>query len=1041
MPHVHTPRRNPAPLHCLAAAILLIIAAMPGVHAQEHAAAALDIPAQPLPAALAAFAAQSHTQVVYTDASPYDLTAPALKGDYTPAQALDALLLGSGLRWREVRPGVVTLERVPTAKGAVVTGTLSVESTYADAGGARDTRGYNDVYDRDLSSSYIGRKEVERFKGTTPSDLLNGVPGVFSGDARNSGALDVNIRGIQGPGRVPVTIDGTEQALTVWRGYNGATNRNYIDPFLIGGIQVLKGPSLTPNVTTGIGGAMVVNTLSVNDFVKPGKSFGVELKVEGSSNSTHPRLPTLHTGEDYRDVDGFPQSSPSAPYTDKTLLVDPKHGGGGYNVFNGGDHAYRLALGWRPTDDIDVLAAYAYRQRGNYFSGKKGADYYSHAKSSNADDYIWSMANYWEPGDEVPNTSSQTESFLFKTTWRPTPDQALQFGYRSSLSHYGEIMPSRIMQSEYRGDIQWPLSRVDAKAYNLEYKWNPEDSRWLDLYANAWRTNTISDTYTAGGFPNFAQGNPSFGFDPTIRNTAVGNATNGRDGLTLSNKFRLLDNLDLTVGGSAQYEKLTSNDPYFGDSDGWRMYPRAGRRNEWQGYFNLEWRPVEAITLTAGARYSSYWAFDDFLHENGSKIFPHGANYITGYKTGYTTTDTYTEAEREAMVADDLAVYKELADLGVFTPEEYDAIAKSIVDTTPSTHQTNHDLGEWKPDANGKFTKAGDPCLDPALAAAGGAKGVLCQSTPELTSYEPKATHQKDHGWVPFFSATAHFSDYSRAYVRYGETLRYPSMFESTIAFSAATTPIGLKPEHSRNWELAYVHDLSRLFREGTLADIKLAWYANTTRNVIERDANFKFTNIDRQTIRGLDFQARYDSGRFFTDVALNYQLKNRVCDESTAAVLTTSNGYIIGNAVVPTCVDYGFVGGYLLTQSTPKLSANGSLGGRFFQRKLELGTRVTYFRQYRNKDLDWFRDHSIQACYASGQASCAGLPTYTFNVPFSWGKTVLVDAYADYHFTDDLSAELTVTNLTDRYYVDPATRSPMAAPGRTLKLSLSARF
>ncbi|MEX6226621.1 hypothetical protein AB6F55_18440 [Providencia hangzhouensis] len=41
---------------------------------------------------------------------------------------------------------------------------------------------------------------------------------VYTGDARNSGALDPNVRGIQGQERVPVTVDGTEQSLTVYRG-------------------------------------------------------------------------------------------------------------------------------------------------------------------------------------------------------------------------------------------------------------------------------------------------------------------------------------------------------------------------------------------------------------------------------------------------------------------------------------------------------------------------------------------------------------------------------------------------------------------------------------------------------------------------------------------------------------------------------------------------------------------------------------------------------------------------------------------------------
>ena len=40
-----------------------------------------------------------------------------------------------------------------------------------------------------------------------------------------------------------------------------------------------------------------------------------------------------------------------------------------------------------------------------------------------------------------------------------------------------------------------------------------------------------------------------------------------------------------------------------------------------------------------------------------------------------------------------------------------------------------------------------------------------------------RAMKQKGSGWVPAFSATVNFTDYSRAYLRYTETLRYPSIF------------------------------------------------------------------------------------------------------------------------------------------------------------------------------------------------------------------------------------------------------------------------
>ena len=43
--------------------------------------------------------------------------------------------------------------------------------------------------------------------------------------------------------------------------------------------------------------------------------------------------------------------------------------------------------------------------------------------------------------------------------------------------------------------------------------------------------------------------------------------------------------------------------------------------------------------------------------------------------------------------------------------------------------------------------------------------------------------HQSNGGWAPAFSATVNFTDHARAYLRYTETLRYPSIFEGTYAF------------------------------------------------------------------------------------------------------------------------------------------------------------------------------------------------------------------------------------------------------------------
>lgn len=59
-----------------------------------------------------------------------------------------------------------------------------------------------------------------------------------------------------------------------------------------------------------------------------------------------------------------------------------------------------------------------------------------------------------------------------------------------------------------------------------------------------------------------------------------------------------------------------------------------------------------------------------------------------------------------------------------------------------------------------------------------------------------------------------------------------PSLFEDTIGYSVAVlTPLyKRKPEHSKNIEIGYVHDLRGFFPRLRRADIRLNWYKNTTK-------------------------------------------------------------------------------------------------------------------------------------------------------------------------------------------------------------------
>lgn len=204
----------------------------------------------------------------------------------------------------------------------------------------KDQQGYAQVYEKDVANIYLGKALIERYQGVSPADLFKSAIGVYSGEARNGGALDPNIRGIQGQGRIPVTVDGTEQAITVYRGYSGASNRNYIDSNLISSIYIEKGPSLNPNIKTGIGGGVAIKTLDIRDIVPIGESFGINFKGDISNNATGYKDIYTNMIEEYRYYPKFYQQN--AYIIDPALEITPKKS----KIENFQDYSFRLGVGF-----------------------------------------------------------------------------------------------------------------------------------------------------------------------------------------------------------------------------------------------------------------------------------------------------------------------------------------------------------------------------------------------------------------------------------------------------------------------------------------------------------------------------------------------------------------------------------------------------------------------------------------------------------------------------------------------------------------------
>ncbi len=126
---------------------------------------------------------------------------------------------------------------------------------------------------------------LEQIQGIQPNrvgDVLYNVPGVWLQDRGDDPATSVNIRGLQDFGRVAVVVDGARQ--NYQRSAHSANGAFFLDPELIGGIDVVRGPTANIYGSGAIGGVVSFRTKDIEDVVRPGQRWGTEVGVTAGTN-------------------------------------------------------------------------------------------------------------------------------------------------------------------------------------------------------------------------------------------------------------------------------------------------------------------------------------------------------------------------------------------------------------------------------------------------------------------------------------------------------------------------------------------------------------------------------------------------------------------------------------------------------------------------------------------------------------------------------------------------------------------------------------
>ncbi|ELW9233966.1 TonB-dependent receptor [Proteus mirabilis] len=971
----------------------------------------------------------------------------------------------------------------------------------------KDQQGYAQVYEKDVANIYLGKALIERYQGVSPADLFKSAIGVYSGEARNGGALDPNIRGIQGQGRIPVTVDGTEQAITVYRGYSGASNRNYIDSNLISSIYIEKGPSLNPNIKTGIGGGVAIKTLDIRDIVPIGESFGINFKGDISNNATGYKDIYTNMIEEYRYYPKFYQQN--AYIIDPALEITPKKS----KIENFQDYSFRLGVGF-DKEKFNLLFAYAIREKGNYFAGKRNVEEYSKVDEQllnsvyimdgkrHFEPYLPFIAHIYRPGNEVPNTSNRNRSFLVKGTLFPQQAHRFSINYRYTDLLFGDIMPSRLSWVRYQENLvnQWPLANITQQAGILTYQYKPEDKK-TDLLLRLWGNLTLGHTNTRGGKPREPKmvdfrASRNTRWDPSIDTGFLDTASlyqdNNRYGVDFSSLFKLSPQFSISFSGQYQLEKLDSHELELPMGFDFVTEGRAGQRHEVNLALATDWKPLPWFAMNIGGKYHYYHLTDTFLNnkrKNRVKNYEKTAP-IRGYLISYRRVLTPEEYLLYRAVnkidvdtlPDELKNYRNSAELSkkirdfqqaVLVYPEGGALLEEIKEQVarPYLQRIQHDMEHedflrnnhgkmqiknakaipmkrefslWLFDENGVLLKSKNILLNGFLDMEEKVphpvtgelvyrfeKDVINPQAFSLSEdiQDPYALEPSyQHGaFSPLISATLYANDMVRFYGRYTEQLRLPNLFEDTSGFSGSKARyygFKLKPERAKSSEFGVVVDFTHWLNIERHADIKINYFKTNIENVFDRDANWQIRQLEKQILEGVELQARFDNGFIFFDTALVYSHKNKVCDENAFYELDAS-----GLSGIKNCMTGGYPGGFLRTSMQPKYSVNLHLGTRWLNDKLELGSRWLYSSEVENKDEKWLKEN---------------LPNSYFGInnnPMRWAKVFTIDAYATYQYSPNLSFEITGSNLLNEYYIDPLTRSGMPAPGRSLRLGVTAQF
>lgn len=364
------------------------------------------------------------------------------------------------------------------------------------------------------SVSVVDEEQLTEIAPDNIGDVLENVPGVAGVGSSGFFGQGFNIRGFgasetaASEAGIVQLVDGEKKYFESYR--QGAL---FVEPDFLKRVEVLRGPGSTTLYGSGaLGGVIAMETIDAGDLIADGATSGGRVKLGYSSN---------------------PES----------LLGS-------------------IAWGWRPTDDFEALAAFAFRKLGD---------------SEDPD------------GNTIIRSDSDIPNMLLKAR-KTFGEQYIEASYQH-LEARGDNQDFNQLQGPqvglFPGFPGWGVGdiRTRDQVARLEWGWNPEDSRLIDATVSLSYTNSTKDVRQGD--------NPLEPIEPTL----IGKRDYGLWKLKAENVMDLSGagyGHYLTLGASTQKQDRSSDPSSSSHPEG------VTRVHAIYAFSELEWGN---LTVNSGLRY------------------------------------------------------------------------------------------------------------------------------------------------------------------------------------------------------------------------------------------------------------------------------------------------------------------------------------------------------------------------------------------------------------------------------------------------------